>query len=214
MQRVMSIQNYKQVLPSQAVTFAVQEEHLRTSGRVIRLRVNAPEDVVLYATDLLEAVDPDTGELSSARYLVATVKAGFDEIEFVYTGDFALHASGEVWLDTFEGSTFVVEPADFETYARVFEREEEDPRVAEFRALQRQLVREREYQRIQDRIEFEARLAAIEAKGSTNVTPPANPASPPASSAPAGGTPVGASDGNASAEPAAGGNGGEPNGSG
>lgn len=210
MQRIKSVQNFKQVLPSQAVTFEVQEAHLQENGRRILLRVNAPEDVALYTTSLPERMDRETGELLG-RHFLATVKAGFDEVDFVYTGDFALHASGEVWLDTYEGSTFVVEPSDFETYARVFERPEEDPRVAEYRALQRQMQRERDYQRQLDRIEIEERIAAAIEQVKANVIPPATTPPTPVASPAAGGTAVGTQGADGTGRTTDGTTGGEPN---
>lgn len=210
MQRILTVQNFKQVLPGQAVLFETSEEFQRETGRLIRLRVNAPEGTMLKVASHPEHVDPETGELIS--YFLAYVDAGYDEIEFTMIGDFTLHTLSEVWLDTFEGSKFVVEPADFENYFRLMERPEEDPRVAEFRRLQRQLQREREYQRYLDRLEMEERLAAMEEKYKANVDTTAT-ASAAASQSPASGVaPVGVAGADAAGPAAPAGTGGEPDG--
>lgn len=179
MQKLNSIQTYKKVEEGQAVVFRT-EEYLRDQGRVIKMRINTAQDVRLYVTNMQEHVSDD-GELLEDSRLLAVVKAGLDELYFAYHGDFRVEAvGGDIWLDTYDASNFEVQPTDLDSYARVLEREEIDPRVAAVQYEIRKAQREFAAQREQDRLEYEARLAAIEAaKAPANVTTPASaPATP------------------------------------
>lgn len=202
MQKINSIQAYKLVKEGQSVGFTTEEYKLGDS-RVIKLSVNCAKDVTLYATNLEQVFDEETGELADDVRLLAHVKAGFDQVEFAYIGNFTLHpVGGDVWLHTYDAGNFEVEKTDLESYARIFEREEEDPIIAEFKRLARQNQRELERQRQLDREEFEARLRAMEPK---HVPPVTAPATAPATGATTGGATVGAQSSDGAATPADGG---------
>lgn len=211
MRKLNSIQHYTHVKEGEAVTFTVTEAHLKENGRIIKLSVNTPDEIRLYVGALPETFDAETGELTSPEYFLGFVDRTAEKFEFAYQGDFVLRAvGGEVWIDTLDSANFVVEKTDEDNYARVYERPEEDPLITQMKFIARQNERQRAYDREQDRIAFEARLAELEAKAQANVTPPATAPATPAASAPAGGASVGAPDDNGATEPPSGGTGGEP----
>lgn len=210
MQKINALEGYSRVKEGVAVAFTT-EEYLADQSRRIKLRINAPEEVRLFVTALPETFDEETGELTSPEYFLGIARA-FEEFEFAFTGNFLLRAvGGEVWLDTYDSANFVVQNADDENYARVYERPEEDPLITQMKFIARQNQRQREYEREQDRIEFERILAErLAAREAANVIPPATSSATPEASSPAGGATVGApTDNGASATPA-GGTGGEP----
>lgn len=188
MQKLNSIQGFARVREGEAVGF-ISEAYHSESGRTIKMSINTPQDIWLYAESMRESVDadggrvfksveitdPDTGEVSYDTRFLAFVRAGYDQIEFVYTGHMKVTAvGGEFWLNTFEGSNFEVQATDPYSYARVLQREEIDPRVAAVQYEIRKMQREAAAQRELDRLEYEQRLAAIEAaKAPSNVTPSA-----------------------------------------
>lgn len=208
MQKINSIQNYKLVREGQTVGFVTDEYMLETT-RIIKLAVNAASDVALYATNLAEEFDPETGELVEDVRLIAFVKAGFEQVEFAYIGNFSLQpVGGDVWLHTFDAGNFEVGKTDYESYARVFEREEEDPVLAQIK-----------YEALQNKRLLQAQMAEARAilaeaqsiRDAANVATPPNPPAPPAASPPTGVAPVGPQGSDGTTQPASGGDGGEPN---
>lgn len=211
MQKLNAIQAYKRLEDGQSVSFTC-EEYLADQPRVIKMAVNCDSPVSLYVTDVDPAVDPETGELTYDTRLLAFIKPGPDNLEFAYQGEFTLTASGgDVWIDTYDAGQFVVEKADYESYARVFERDEEDPVLAAIKYQALQNKRLLEAQMAQDRAERMAMMAEMQAlRNAANVAAPASTPAPAPSVAPAGGAAVGAQNPPAATDAAAGGNGGEP----
>lgn len=206
MQKINSLEGYARVKEGVAVSFTT-EEYLADQARRIKLRVNAPEEVRLFVTALPETFDEETGELTSPEYFLGYVAPGFEEFEFAFTGNFMLRAvGGEVWLDTYDSANFVVQNADDENYARVYERPEEDPLMTQMKFIARQNQRQRELEREQDRIEFERILAQrLAAREAANVIPPATSSATSETGTAAGSPAVGApADNGASATPAGG----------
>lgn len=212
MQKLNAIQSYKLIGEGQSVAFTA-EEYLNDQPRPIKMSLNCDSDVSLYVTNMAEQFDPDTGELVSDTRLLAFIKAGSEQLDFAYQGNFLLTPSGgDVWLSTYDAGNFVVQKSDDENYARVFEREEEDPVLAMIKYQALQNKRLLDAQRAEDRAERMAMLAEMQRlREAANVTSPAPAPAPAPAVAPAGGAPVGASGGTEVVEPPAGGEGGEPN---
>jgi len=211
MRKLNSIQHYTHVKEGEAITFTVTEAHLQENGRIIKLSVNTPDQIRLYVGALPETFDKETGELTSPEYFLGFVDRTAERFEFAYQGDFVLRAvGGEVWIDTLDSANFVVEKADEDNYARVYERPEEDPIMTQMKFIARQNERQRQLDREQDRIEYEARIAALEAKAQANVTPSATAPATSAASSSAGGSTVGAPDDNGTTATPPGGASGEP----
>lgn len=211
MQKINSIQSYRLVVAGQSVAFET-EPYLKDLPRPIKLAINSPAEAVLYATNMDGQFDPETGEMYNDRRMIAFVRAGFEQVEFSYLGNFILDVEGaDIWLSTFDASNFVVQSADDSNYAVPYERQEMDPILQQIQYLAKQNERQRQADRAADIAAYEERLAAIlKAKETPVVSPAPNPA--PTSSPVA--TPVGASMGASSdqspAEPAGSATGGEP----
>lgn len=206
MQRLNMLQGYQRLAEAAGAVFQHPVDNADQS-RLVKFRIITELDVVLKVSDCV--FDPETGEigeLTNTR-LLTVVKAGFDEVEFNYLGTFALHFLGapEIWLDTFDNAYVPTEAADLTNYARLWEREERDPRILEIERAARhnQMILAEQMQK-----DFAAYAASLEARyaqstapapasGGTTSAEPVVPASAPA------GDP-------AAATPAATGTGGEP----
>ncbi|CAH0343311.1 hypothetical protein [Rhizobium sp. CECT 9324] len=212
MQKLNAIQAYKLIGEGESVSFTA-EEYLNDQPRTIKMSLNCDSDVSLYVTNMEEQYDPGTGEWASDTRLLAFIKAGSEQLDFAYQGNFLLTPSGgDIWLHTYDAGNFVVEKADHENYARVFEREEEDPVLAAIKYQALQNKRLLDAQMAQDRAERMAMLAEMQAlREAANVTAPAPAPAPAPAVAPAGVAPVGAPAPAPAIEPAASANGGEPN---
>ncbi|KGE02474.1 hypothetical protein [Rhizobium sp. YS-1r] len=136
-------------------------------SRLIKMRVLAENPVNLFL-ERLDA-DPETGEVGELRFLTH-VEAGLDQIEFYYRGAFALRVKGgTIWLDTADNTAFNVESVSPESFARLWEREERDPRILEIerQARHNQMILQQQMEA--DRAEFFAMMEAMK----KNVTPSA-----------------------------------------
>lgn len=213
MQKLNSIQGYARIKEGQGVAFEC-EDYLANEPRRIKMRINTAVAVDLYVTRLDDVFDEQTGELVEDVRLLAHVGPGFEEIEFAYIGNFKVEAvGGDIWLDTLDAAQFVVQATDFESYARVFERQEEDPVLAEIKYMARQNQRLLEQQRQQDRVEREALLAEMQRlREANNVAPTSTVGTAPAASPAPVVAPVGASIGDEAASAVEGGNYGVPDG--
>lgn len=212
MQKLNAIQAYKLIGEGESVSFTA-EKYLNDQPRTIKMSLNCDSDVSLFVTNMEEQFDPATGELTADTRLLAFIKAGSEQLDFAYQGNFLLTPSGgDIWLHTYDAGNFVVDKADHENYARVFEREEEDPVLAMIKYQALQNKRENDRMREIDRAERNAMLAEMQAlREAANVTAPAPAPAPAQAVAAAGGAPLGASSNPPAVEPAAGANGGEPN---
>ena len=176
MQKFNMIQAFAE-LPEGTEALFAHPEGQAEQARLIKMKINAPQATNLYITD---HGDPDEdgvihdGEL---RFL-AHVAAGFDHIEFYYKGSFTLACvGGGIWLDTYDNTAFSVEASDFTSYARLWEREEEDPRILEIQRIARHNREELQRQMAADREAYAAQLQLIEERISANVAPAQAPAS-------------------------------------
>ena len=102
MQKLNMIEAFAELPEGTDATFA-HPDGQQDQARLIKMRINAPQDVNLYITGI--DVDLETGEVKEGRVeltrFLAHVAAGFEQIEFYYKGSFALSAiGGNIWLDT------------------------------------------------------------------------------------------------------------------
>lgn len=162
MQRFNMIQGYKRIEEGSSVTFAHPEE-LVGQARLIKMRLNVPYPVNLWITRM-DTIDGITGEfIDEEQTFLAHLNAGFEEIQFFYEGSFSLTAlGGDIWLDTFDNASVNVEPTDYSNYARVWEREERDPRLLEIEQAARHNQRIREEQFARDKAQYDEMKAEIQ----------------------------------------------------
>ncbi|MBT9371786.1 hypothetical protein [Rhizobium sp. CSW-27] len=172
MQKLNMIQAFAELPEGTDATFQHPQGQAE-QARLIKMRVNAPQAVNLYITPV--QIDEETGEVTShdeaGSIFLAHVAAGFDQIEFFYRGSFCLAAlGGSIWLDTSDNTAFSVEASDYSSYARLWEREERDPRILEIeraaRHNQEMLLR----QMAEDRAAFAAQMAQLAEKVTPNVS--------------------------------------------
>ena len=191
MQKLNMIQAFAELPEGTDATF-MHPEGQADQARLIKMRINAPQDVNLYVTPC--EVDYETGEVithdGDGALFLAHVAAGFDQLEFFYHGSFCLSAlGGSIWLDTYDNTSFSVEASDFTNYARLWEREERDPRILEIeraaRRNQEMLLR----QMAEDRAAYAAQMNALAEKVSSSVNSAQTPAGGGTASG-SGGTPV------------------------
>lgn len=171
MQKFNMIQAFAEIPEGTDATFA-HPEGQADQARLVKMRINTPQDVNLYVTPC--EVDYETGEVlvhdgDNARFL-AHVAAGFDQLEFFYHGSFCLSAlGGSIWLDTYDNTTFNVEASDFTSYARLWEREERDPRILEIERAARHNQELLLRQMAEDRAAYAAQMQALAERVSSNV---------------------------------------------
>ncbi|WHA39892.1 hypothetical protein [Agrobacterium larrymoorei] len=185
MQRIGMLEAYVELSEKHDATF-VQVEENQGQSRLIKMRILAEQDVNLYVVPVtydysVKQVIEHFDDMDHVRFL-AHVRAGFEELEFRYNGSFCLRVlGGSIWLDTVDNSAFTVEDIDDVSYARLYEREERDPRILEMERAARYNQMLLQQQREADRADYEARVAALEERFKSVTAPPAAP-NPPASS--------------------------------
>lgn len=174
MQKLNEIQRYKLVKEGQAVKFEHPEGQELVS-RLIKMRLNVPQSVNLYVTRL-DKVEAETGEIVEEDvHFLAHCGPGFEQLEYYYRGNFTLSAlGGDIWLDTLDSSDWSLEATDDTNYARLWEREERDPRILEMEQMARYNRRLLEEQMAADRAIYEARMSEMRAMmEKVNVSAPA-----------------------------------------
>lgn len=179
MQKLNMIQAFAELPEGTDATFAHPEGQAE-QARLIKMRINAPQDVNLYITPV--DIDFETGEVvthdeAGTRFL-AHAAAGFEQLEFYYHGSFCLSAvGGSIWLDTYDNTAFSVEASDFSSYARLWEREERDPRILEIERAARHNQELLLRQMAEDRAAYAAQMEALAEKVTSNVVTSQAPAS-------------------------------------
>lgn len=222
MYKLNAIQQYRLVEEGASVHFVESDFHVGQARR-ITMRVNAPKPTNIYVTRI-DDDDPQTGEVFYEMVetdgkkekvytdirLLASVPAGLTPIEFYYKGSFSLTAlDSEIWLETLEGGDAEIQPTDFSSYARVWEREEEDPRILEIKREARRNQQRLLEEMARDRAERAQLLNAIyEMKAGQNVVSTSNTAGSADQGPTAGGPTVGAPVGDTSVAPTSAGTGG------
>ncbi|MDF0663410.1 hypothetical protein PYR67_29240 [Rhizobium sp. BC49] len=202
MQKLNMLQGYQRLAEASGAVFRQPVDNADQS-RLVKFRIITEQDVVLKVSDC--DFDPETGEvgeLTNTR-LLTVVKAGFDEVEFNYHGTFSLDFMGspEIWLDTFDNAYVPTEGSDLTNYARLWEREERDPRILEIERAARYNQTLLQQQMQEDFARYAAAMEAkyaqsaapADASGGTTSTQPvvssgAPAGDPPAETAPAAGT--------------------------
>lgn len=158
MQKIGSITSYNLVEAGKLYHFPVAEG--REGSRQVKFRTLAFEPVQMW---IEPADDEETGEVSEPLFL--TVPAvGLDEIEFYITGGFTLTVvGGSIRLDTFDNAfQDVGENNPEESFARIYERGDVDPRILEIQQMARHNERRLEEQAAQDRANYNAALAKFQ----------------------------------------------------
>lgn len=180
MQKLNMIQAYRHLEETNSVVFVASPDNA-DQARLVKFRIITEQDVVLQVSDVdytPEIIDPETGEVIQPRVvenvrntrLLTCVTKGFDEVEFYYQGTFALNLlGGDIWLSTFDSAFVDTTPSDFTNYARLWEREERDPRILEIERAARHNQEALKRQMMED---FAAHAAAMEARYAASVTPP------------------------------------------
>jgi hypothetical protein len=193
MQKLGMIQAYSPLNEGQDAIFVHPQGNLENS-RLIKFRLLAETDIRLFVVPVeydydLQQVTVHHDEPDFTLFLSA-LKPGFEEIEFYYRGSFCLRVTGgNVWLDTYDNTALNIEGASTESYARLWEREERDPRILEIERAARHNTMMLQQQMEADRAQFAAMMEQMK-----NVTqaPASGTAGTPSVSSDAG-TPVPAS---------------------
>lgn len=120
-------------------------------SRKVKMRVNTPHDVTLWISPV-EDLD--------VSLFLGRVR-GHEQFEFFFDGSFVLTSmGGDIWLDTFDNTQFDIQAKDPVSYARLFEREERDPRILE---IERAARHNMEALRREMRADLENHKAALDA---------------------------------------------------
>lgn len=165
MQKIGQLQTYVEVPEAQAPVFRHPQGN--DQSRLIKMRILAENSVNLFV-ERLDA-DPDTGEVEPIRFL-AHIAPGMEQLEFYYQGSFSLQAvGGSIWLDTYDNTSFNVESVSPESFARLWEREERDPRILEIEQAARHNQARLQQQMEADRAAFRAEMEAVRAEVQKNV---------------------------------------------
>lgn len=168
MQRLGMIQAYGRLVEGEDAVFVHPQGNL-DNARLVKFRLISESDVQLY----LVPVDYDYAEGNiTAHYddpertmFLTALKPGFDEVEFHYRGSFCLRVrGGSVLLDTYDNTALDIESADPTSFARLWEREERDPRILEIEQIARHNRMALEQQMMKDRAEFAAMMEELKAK--------------------------------------------------
>lgn len=174
MQKLGMIQAYSPLDEGEDAYFVHPQGNL-DNARLVKFRFISESDVALYLVPIeydyrrqkVTAVLDDPNE----TIFLTAIKPGFEEVEFHYRGSFVLRVKGGgVWLDTYDNTALNVESADPQSYARLWEREERDPRILEIERAARhnQMILAE-----QMRADFAAHAAALEERYKANGVPPA-----------------------------------------
>lgn len=157
MQKIGSLLAYSVMVAGQNYRFPVAEG--RVGSRQVKFKTLTYEPVQIWVNP---ADDPETGEVSEAVFL--TVPAiGLDEIEFHITGEFDVNiVGGDLRLDTFDNAfQDVGEDTPDESFARLYERQDTDPRILEVQQMARHHMRRLEEQAAEDRARYSAELVRV-----------------------------------------------------
>lgn len=158
MQRIGSIGSFNLVEEGKSYRFPVAEG--REGSRQVKFRTLAYQTVQMW---IEPEADPESGEVAEPLFL--TVPAvGLDEIEFYITGEFTLTVvGGSIRLDTFDNAyQDVGEGNPDESFARIYERQDTDPRILEIQQMARYNERRLEEQAALDRAKYNEALAKFQ----------------------------------------------------
>lgn len=172
MQKLDQIQKFVLLSEGEDATF-VHPVGQGNQSRLIKMRINAPQACNLFITPVVYDYEADEvrTHLADEQIFLAHIPAGYEQIQFHYDGTFCLNSiGGDIWLDTYDNSTFSVEASDPTSFARLFEREERHPAILEMERMARHNA---EAIRRQNAVDMEAAIAALERRMTANVATPA-----------------------------------------
>lgn len=154
MQKIGPITSYNVVEEGKSYRFPVAEG--RDGSRQVKFRTLAYEPVQMW---IEPEDDVETGEVSEPLFLTVP-SVGLDEIEFYITGEFTLTVvGGSIRLDTFDNAYQDVGDSNpEESFARIYERQDSDPRILEIQQMARHNQRRLEEQAANDRANYNAAL--------------------------------------------------------
>lgn len=181
MQKIGMLQAFVELKETEDATF-VHPQGQEDQSRLIKMRILAEHAVNLYIVpvDYEYASYDEDGVLLPGRVVehydepefvrfLAHVEPGLEQLEFYWRGSFCLRLiGGGIWLDTYDNTAFNVESVDPVSFARLWEREERDPRILEIERMARHNQMALQEQMRADMAAFAANL---EARYQTNVTP-------------------------------------------
>lgn len=187
MQRIGQLQAFAELKEGEDGVF-LHPQGQEGQSRLIKMRILAEQAVNLYLININVDEDGVFEEVDGAdpRFL-CHVTPGMEEVEFYWLGSFALRSKGgNIWLDTYDNTSFSVESADPVSFARLWEREERDPRILEIERMARHNRLMLEQQMAEDRAQHAARTAELTAliEGAKNVNKAPSPAEPASGSNP------------------------------
>lgn len=161
MQRLGQIESYQSLSEKEIATFK-HPESMGENARLVKFRIISESETALYYA-LGEQPNADSFQL------LTVVPAGFDEVEFYILGTFHLAAKGgEIMLSTFDNSVVYLGAGETESFARLWEREERDPRILEMERIARHNAENLRLQMAADFAAHEARMREITNAGSAN----------------------------------------------
>lgn len=153
MQRLGQLESYQSLSEKEIATFA--HPAASENARLVKFRIIAENETALYYA-VGDEPNPE------AFQLLTVVPAGFEEVEFYILGTFHLAAKGgEIQLSTFDNSAVYLGPAETESFARLWEREERDPRILEMERIARHNAENLRRQMLEDQAIHEARIREI-----------------------------------------------------
>ncbi|UIB81384.1 hypothetical protein [Flyfo microvirus Tbat2_91] len=174
MQKIGMLQAFVQLAETEDATF-VHPQGNEDQARLIKMRILAEKPVNLYLIPV--EYDYENRKVTAHHddadliQFLTHVEPGMEQIEFYWKGSFCLRLmGGNIWLDTYDNTAFNVESVDDVSFARLWEREERDPRILEMERLARHNSRILEEQRANDLALYEQRMAALEARYQQNVS--------------------------------------------
>ncbi len=180
MQKLGMIQAFVELGELEDATFAHPQGN-EDQARLIKMRILAEKPVNMYIVPV-EYQYPsydENGQYQPGRVtahhegpefvrFLAHVEPGLEQIEFYYRGSFCLRLmGGGIWLDTYDNTAFNIESVDPVSFARMYEREERDPRILEIERAARHNSLMLQQQMEADRAQFIAMMEAMK----NNVTP-------------------------------------------
>lgn len=193
MQKIGMLQAFVELDETGDATF-VHPEGNADQSRLIKMRILAEKPVNLFIVpveyDYIEGTVTEHHDSDDFIRFLTHVEAGMEQIEFYWQGSFCLRfkptgaMEGEavrIWLDTYDNTAFNVEASDPTSFARLWEREERDPRILEIERAARHNQMRLQAQMEADRAEFANMLSEMK----KNVPPAASAPVTPAASTPA-----------------------------
>ncbi len=177
MQKIGMLQAFVQLKETEDATF-VHPWGNEDQARLIKMRILAENAVNLYIVPVRYDYETKTvvehHDDPEFVHFLAHVEPGLEQLEFYWQGSFCLRLmGGNIWLDTYDNTAFNVESVDPASFARLWEREERDPRILEIERQARHNQMLLQEQMAADRAAFASQMAELVQQAKTNVAPAA-----------------------------------------